>query len=575
LDSIKGFNGVGGKKLGVRFDNWVVDLTFLPIFIAVFLVPSILVEEDSTKSFMLFSYWLIEKILAWGTGLLVWWVSAYFATKNSTRNVSILWIWLIGFLGGFFGCAVGEICANWLGLTFRLEFYQRTIYTSITCICVIMITSIAGRGRRSYIFFQNEIKRSLIRQRIYEIRSSKSYLTRFDRLQQEIASQLNAVINIKSNRSDFNTLRVQLREFSHDLFNGLKHHKIRQPRSDRYFYPDFSYKLFLLSVRSEPLNPNIFTIVITFFVGIPLLRIENSVKSLIAGLFLFLTTLIIHNAQFYYWKVKGSAKFAALLSFDFLNLLILISGLSLLKSYFGFYKSVSNSSLLLLMLTIMYSFFYILGHISRVGDIARINQEVVRQEQIATTPSHEELVEDEEYRIRLEWSKFIHSVLQPHLMVLDLSENPTDQRLVASDLKTKVLDFKKDVVYFGDSEVLSLDDCFRNLDNKWHGILSIITNTESISKNTNISPQAILDFRDVLNELAVNAVKHGGADILRVEVKSRGSNSLVVRVENNGAPLSKVKPGLGSSIFDLLCGESWSLKNYGGVVVFTCRIYNH
>jgi hypothetical protein len=65
LDSLKGFNGIGGKKIGVRFDNWVVDLTFLPIFIAVFLVPSILVEEDSTKSFTLFSYWLIQKILAW------------------------------------------------------------------------------------------------------------------------------------------------------------------------------------------------------------------------------------------------------------------------------------------------------------------------------------------------------------------------------------------------------------------------------------------------------------------------------------------------------------------------------
>ena len=79
----------------------------------------------------------------------------------------------------------------------------------------------------------------------------------------------------------------------------------------------------------------------------------------------------------------------------------------------------------------------------------------------------------------------------------------------------------------------------------------------------------------VLNELAVNAVKHGGADILRVEIKSRANNSLVVRAENNGAPLSKIKPGLGLSIFDLLCGESWSLKNYGGVVVFTCRIYSH
>lgn len=575
MDLIKGFNGIGGKKLGIRFDNWVVDLTLLPIFITVFLVPSILVEEDSTKSLTLFSYWLIEKILAWGSGLLVWWLSAYVITKNGTRNISIIWIWVIGFLGGVFGCTVGEICKNWLGLTFRLEFYQRTIYTSITCICVIMITSIAGRGRRSYIFFQNEIKRSLIRQRIYEIRNSKSYLNRFDRLQEEIASNLNAVINIKSNQSDFNTLRVQLREFSHDLFNGLKHHKIRRPRNDRFFYPDFSYKLFLLSVRSEPLNPNIFTMIISFFVCIPLLRIENSVKSLIAGLFLILTTLIIHKAQYYYWKVKGSAKFVTLLSFDFLNLLISIIGLSLLKSNFGFYKSVSNSSFLLLMFAILYSFFYILGHISRIGDIARINQKVVRQEEIANTPSHEELVEDEEYRIRLEWSKFIHAVLQPYLLVLDLSNNPGDRKLVTSELKSKVLDFKKDVVYFGDSELLSLEDCFRNLDNKWHGILSIIATTESASKNTMINPQAILDLRDVLNELAVNAVKHGGADVLRVEVKSRGNNSLVVRAENNGAPLLKVKPGMGSSLFDLLCGKSWSLKNYGGMVVFTCRIYNH
>lgn len=575
MDSIKGFNGIGGKKLGVRFDNWVVDLTFLPIFIAVFLVPSILVEEDSTKSFTLFSYWLIEKILAWGTGLLVWWVSAYFATKNSTRNVSILWIWLIGFLGGFFGCAVGEICKNWLGLTFRLEFYQRTIYTSITCICVVMITSVAGRSRRSYIFFKNEIRRALIRQRIYEIRNSKSYLARFDKLQEEIASELNAVINIKSSQNNFNKLRVQLREFSHDLFNGLIHHKVRGLKSKQYFYSNFSYKLLLLSIRSEPLNPNIFTMVIAFFVCIPLLRLENSVKSLIAGLFLILVTFIIHNAQYYHWKSKVAANFIALLAFDLLNLLILISGLSFLKSTFGFYKSVSNSSFLLLMFVILYVFFYILGHLSRVGDIARVNQEVVRQDQIARTPSHTQLVEGEEYRIRMEWSKFIHAVLQPYLLVSDLSNNPGDRKQVLSELKSKVADFQKSVVLFGEPQVLNIDDCFRNLDNKWHGVLSIIANTESISKNTIINPQAILDLRDVLNELAVNAVKHGGADILRVEVKSSGSNSLVVRVENNGAPLSKVKPGLGSSIFDLLCGESWSLKNYGGVVVFTCRIYNH
>ena len=575
MDSLKGFDGIGGKKLAVRFDNWVVDLTFLPIFIAVFLVPSILVEEDSTKTFTLFTYWLIEKILAWGSALLIWWSSAYFITRNGTRKVSLPWIWLIGFLGGFVGCAVGEICKNWLGLTFRLEFYQRTIYTSITCICIVMVTSIAGRGRRSFIFFKNEINRSLIRQRIYEIRNSKSYLARLDRLQEEIAKKLNAVINIKSDQNNFKNLRVQLRDFSHDLFNGLSNHKVRKLRSKQFFYSDFSYKLFLLSIRSEPLNPNIFTMILSLFVCIPLLRLENSVESLFAGLFVILATFIIHNAQNYYWKLKAPVKFMTLLAFDLFNLLILIIGLSLLKSNFGFYKSVSNSSLLLLMLAILYTFFYILGHLSRVGDIAKINQESVRQDQIANTPSHAQLVEDEEYRIRVEWSKFIHAALQPYLLVLDLSDKPSDRKQVISEVKSKVLDFQKSVVYFAEPQILSLDDCFRNLNNKWNGILNIITDTKSSLKNTNISPQAILDLRDVLSELAVNAVKHGGADILRVEVKSRGSNSLVVRAENNGAPLSKVKPGLGSSIFDLLCGESWSLKNYGGEVVFTCRIYSH
>jgi len=438
-----------------------------------------------------------------------------------------------------------------------------------------MVTSIAGRGRRSFIFFKNEINRSLIRQRIYEIQNSKSYLARLDRLQEEIAKKLNAVINIKSDQNNFKNLRVQLRDFSHDLFNGLSNHKVRKRRSKQFFYSHFSYKLFLLSIRSEPLNPNIFTMILSLFVCIPLLRLENSVECLFAGLFVILATFIIHNAQNYYWKLKAPVKFMTLLAFDLFNLLILIIGLSLLKSNFGFYKSVTNSSLLLLMLAILYTFFYILGHLSRVGDIAKINQEAVRQDQIANTPSHAQLVEDEEYRIRVEWSKFIHASLQPYLLVLDLSDKPSDRKQVISEVKSKVLDFQKSAVYFAEPQILSLDDCFRNLNNKWNGILNIITDTKSSLKNTNISPQAILDLRDVLSELAVNAVKHGGADTLRVEVKSRGSNSLVVRAENNGAPLSKVKPGLGSSIFDLLCGESWSLKNYGGEVVFTCRIYSH
>ena len=574
MNTIKGFNGIGGKKLSIRLDNWILDLTFLPVFVPIFLTPSISLEENSLSTFSVFSRWVAEKILAWGSCLLVWWISAYLITKNGARKVSIFQIWLIGFLGGFIGCGVGEIVKSWLGLSFRLEFLQRMVYTSISCIGIVMITSILGRGRRSYVFFKNEIKRSAIREQIAGIRKSQIYSDHFKNLLAEITNKLKIVVNNASKEINLDSLRTELRQFSHDLFSGIAHHKTGKLKSNNYFYADFSPKLFLLSVRNEPLNPNIFTLVIAFFVTMPLLRLENSVKSLVASLIAVLITFIIHNLQYYYWKLKGPGEIGSLIAFDFLNLLALMTVFYILKGNFGFYESVTNEYFLFLMLTILYWFFYVLGHISRISDIAQINQEVVREDELKKAPSLSELLENEEYRIRLEWSKFIHAELQPYLLAMKLSNNPPNRDAQVSEIKSKVAHFEKNFVFFSDPDILTLDDCFEALKNKWDGVLQIIPNLQEISRDSLVSSQAILDLRDVLSELAVNAVKHGRADILRVDVKIRESNSLVISAENNGTPLTDIKPGLGSSIFDLLCEKNWSLKNHRGMVVFTCRIYN-
>lgn len=575
MNTIKGFKGIGGKKLAIRLDNWVLDLTFLPFFVPIFLIPSISLEENSLSSFSVFSHWVTEKILAWGSCLLVWWINSYLITKNGAISVSVFQIWLIGFLGGFIGCGVGEIVTNWLGLTFRLEFFQRMVYTSVSCIGIVMITSILGRGRRSYVFLRNEVKRSATREQIAGIRKSQIYSDHFKNLLAEITNKLNKVVNNESKEINLESLRTELRQFSHELFSGIAHHKTGRPKSKNYFYADFSPKLFLLSVRKEPLNPNIFTLVIAFFVTMPLLRLESSVKSLVASLFAILITFIIHNLQYYYWKFKGSGENGSLIAFDFLNLLALITVFYILKGNFGFYESVTNEYFLFLMLTILYWFFYVLGHISRISDIAQVNQEVVREGELNKAPSLSELLENEEYRIRLEWSKFIHAELQPYLLAMKLSNNLPNLDVQVSEIKSRVANFEKNFVFFSDPDILTLDDCFEVLKNKWDGVLQIIPNLQEISRDSQVSSQAILDLRDILSELAVNAVKHGGADILRVDVKIRESNSLVISAENNGAPLTDIKPGLGSSVFDLLCEKNWSLKNHGGMVVFTCRIYNH
>ena len=541
----------------------------------VFLIPSISLEKESLESFPNFSLWVLEKVLSWGACFLVWWWSAYLITKNGTKVISIFSIWLIGFLGGLFGCLVGEILKNWLQLSFRLNFYQRTIYTSISCICVVMVTSVLGRDRRSFLFFKNEVKRSLIRERILSIRKSKIYSARFEKLHQEITSNLISIVEKNTNQGKFSELGIDLRSFSHKLFQGLNKKEVREPRTSKFFFSDVSFRLLMMSIRDEPLNPNIFTLVIGFFVSMPLLRLENSMKSLEASFIAIFTTFVIHNLQYRNWKLKRPSQLKVLLGFDFFNVIILIIEFSILKRYFGYYSEVSNPLFLYAMLVVLYSFFFVFGHLSRVSDVARLNEEQVKAIEANNAPTLNDLVEIEEFRIRLEWSKFVHAELQPYLLAMDLSTNPPSPDFQVSEIRSKVLNFRDSFVLFADPEVITFEDCFTSLISKWEGILTVIPDTGSIPITSVIQSQAILDLRDVLSELAVNAVKHGGADILRVQVKVGKSNSLVVRAENNGAPLGKVKAGLGLQVFDLLCGNNWSLRNYGGMVVFRCRIYNH
>jgi hypothetical protein len=571
----KSLNGIGEKKLPIRFDNWEIDLTALPFFMATFLIPSISLESNSLASPSYFLSWLIEKILGWGTCFLIWWFSAYFVMRIGRRSISILWIFLIGFLGGFFGCLVGEISADWLGLSFRLGFFQRMMYTSASCICVVMLTSVLGKGRRSLIFFRNEIQRRLIRERKAQIRSQKIYSDHFNSLQNEISDKVNFLINHEVDQNNLSNLGIRLRSFSHDLFKDIDHHEYWHRKKNKKFHLDFSYNLFVLSLRGEPLNPNLFTLVFGIFLTLPLLRLENSIKSLMAGLLAILITFIIHNLQHHYWRLKASVQWRLLFVFDIFNIFILITLFLTLKSTFGIYKSVSNSNFLLIMFVIFYLFVYFLGNVSRSSDVAKMNEEMIRQDELHKCPSISELAEAEGFRIMLKWSKFIHGTLQAYLLINQLSRNPISLESQGSELKGKVREFKESLVFFGDREELTLDDCLKSLNRKWEGIISIISNIENISTKIVINSQSIHDLDDILGEVISNAVKHSHADTLKVDIRSNHSNSLVVRAESNGVLGRSVSPGLGSSLFDLVCGKSWSINNFGGKIVFSCLIFNH
>jgi signal transduction histidine kinase len=77
---------------------------------------------------------------------------------------------------------------------------------------------------------------------------------------------------------------------------------------------------------------------------------------------------------------------------------------------------------------------------------------------------------------------------------------------------------------------------------------------------------------EVIRESVSNAVKHGQAKRIRVELDLKPHNLVEVRVSNDGQPVSKeAKAGYGSSILDEVAYE-WNLESVGSQTVLTARV---
>jgi hypothetical protein len=77
---------------------------------------------------------------------------------------------------------------------------------------------------------------------------------------------------------------------------------------------------------------------------------------------------------------------------------------------------------------------------------------------------------------------------------------------------------------------------------------------------------------DVIKEACANAIRHGKARTIAIQLTKTASRLVTVRVLNNGQrPSKKPGQGLGTAILDA-CATSWQLRTLGGQVVLTATI---
>ena len=157
--------------------------------------------------------------------------------------------------------------------------------------------------------------------------------------------------------------------------------------------------------------------------------------------------------------------------------------------------------------------------------------------------------------------RFLHGTLQTKLSASafrfrDLNDSSFD---VDQEIRNVITHFEieKEIskVVIGESLTERLEVVLE----EWQPLLEIEPITLELNESSLSRSQAcrICDF---INECLSNALRHGHATRVRIQV-SEALNDVLVVVSNNGSPVAQTKKGLGTKIFDQVSHSRWDIKN--------------
>lgn len=96
--------------------------------------------------------------------------------------------------------------------------------------------------------------------------------------------------------------------------------------------------------------------------------------------------------------------------------------------------------------------------------------------------------------------------------------------------------------------------------NSWDGLMEIRFEGDLDFFN-HLQPMQSLDIADVIEELLLNASRHGQASAVRVRIEQLNKQEISIFVSDNGVGLKKnTQPGLGTHLFDSASNNRWGLS---------------
>lgn len=553
----------------ILLKKWNIRMEYFYIFAILGALVGLFVEDLGAHSFRDYSLWLIAKGLSI-SGVYGFWSLISRLLKARGINAIALWtILVIGAAGGLFQTYCLEFFINLFYLNDSTSLQIRLISSAIFAAIWLPAQSVTVMNFTKFRKLRLSLQEQLLEMEVIDLARKRLRVLDEEIISTQIGElvsrssstvtrQWEDAVSGNSKEKLPETIRAlatdHLRVLAHEI-SDLKTH----PSVGKHWWSideRLGLTLFdaiIRSIRTRPLNPEWFVLVLVGTIELPLLRRQDWPTSFYVLLIFAITTYLIHLLGFWLYKLSPKEAIFVNLVVYIANIIIPFQVIKLLPNYDSNPRYPLAFAIVLLVVSLS-------GHLAQAGlirqdELIGVEKEVLEQIRLENAQVNLELA-----RTTRKWAQHIHGNVQSRLhayaLVLEqaqLREDADGIERAIEEIRRTLLDLNLEQTQLYSN---SLEKEVRAVCDLWDGLVNFNLSIDPTVKNL-IDPK-VADITKSVSEAITNSVRHGSAENIEVEIYLR-NEILVLKVQDDGIGFTEVKSGLGSSVFDTSTAGDWNL----------------
>ena len=553
----------------ILLKDWNLRLDYFYIFGALASLIGLFIEDLGAQTFRDYSLWLIAKGLSIVGIYALWRLIKVFLEMRGINTIALWSILLIGAIGGLFQtfCLKFFITLFYLNDNSSLEI--RLISSAIMAAIWLPVQSVTITNFQKFRKLRLSLQEQLLEMEVIDLARKRLQVLNEEIISTqigELVSRSSLTVNREwedavSSKSKEKLPEItralatdHLRVLAHDIAD-LKTH----PSVGKHWWSideRLSLTLFdaiIRSVRTRPLNPEWFVLVLIGTIELPLLRRQDWPVSLYVLIIFAITTYLIHLLGLFLFRLSPKEAVVINLFVYLANAIIPFQLIKLLPQYDSNPRYPVAFAIVLLVVTLS-------GHLAQAGlirqeDLIGIERETLEKIRLENAQVNLELA-----RTTRKWAQHIHGNVQSRLHAYSLVLEQAQLREDAAGVERAIEEIRRTLLDLNAEQAQIYSDSLENevasICELWDGIVGFKLVIDPVLKDL-IDPR-VADITKCVSEAITNSVRHGSAEKIFIEIYKR-NETIVLKIQDDGLGFTEVKLGLGSSVFDTTTEGDWNL----------------